>query len=61
MILSVFATSKLVQRPDALFEPFFSSDPELFPVLHDVCEYGTAEEDHMLPTGRILDTNLEFL
>jgi hypothetical protein len=57
----VLSPPELVERPGALFEPLLSADPELLSVFHDVCEDGTAEEDHMFPARRVLDTDLEFL
>lgn len=57
----VFSASELVQRSGTLLEPLLSADPELFPVLHDVGEDGTAEEDHVFPAWRVFDADLEFL
>ena len=57
----VLAARELIQGARALLEPLLPGDPELFPLLHDVREHCTSEEDHVLPAWGILDTNLEFL
>ena len=41
--------------------PLLSRNPELFTALHNIGEHGPSKEDHVLPAGRILDPDLEFL
>ena len=36
-------------------------DPKLRPRLHDVPQHTGAEEDQILPTRRVLDSQFEFL
>ena len=59
--LPLIAPPQLIQRPRALLEPLVARYPEVRAVPHDVCEHGAAEEDHVLPAGRVLDADLEFL
>jgi hypothetical protein len=56
-----FAAAQLVERPDALLEPLLARDPEVLAALHDICEHRAAQEDHVLPAGRVFDLDLEFL
>lgn len=41
--------------------PLFSRNPKLFSSLHDIGQHCATEEDHVLPTWRIFNTDLEFL
>lgn len=53
--------AQLFQDFEALFLVFLTGHPEAVSVLHDVCQYSPAQENHVLATRRVLDTDLEFL
>lgn len=54
--------TELLQRTDQpLFFVLRFGDPELFTVLHNVGQDGTAEEDHVFSSRRILDSDFKVL
>ena len=58
---NLITSTKLVQSPDSLLIPLGFSHPESFPILHDISQNGTSEEDHVFSPWRIFDTDLEVL
>lgn len=61
MILELVGASEFVQRLDTLFVPLLPGYPEVLARFHDISEDSPTQEDHMFPTGRVLDLDLEFL
>lgn len=53
--------SELLQHSRPFLLVLFPRHPEVVLVLHDVGQHGSAKEHHVLPPGRILDPDLEFL
>ena len=60
-LVSSGAILGLHQPIDAHLLVLLFGQPELWLVFHHVGQYGTADEYHVLSSGRILDSNLEFL
>lgn len=58
---SILAPAELLQRSSTLLEPLLSRYPKVVPVLHDIGEDSTTEEDHVFSTWRVFDTDFEFL
>jgi len=58
---NLITSAKLVQSPDSLLIPLGFSNPESFPILHDISQNSTSEEDHVFSPWRIFDTDLEVL
>lgn len=58
----LIAPAELLQRPDeTLLFILCLGHPELFPVLHDIGQDGTTEEDHVFSTRGIFDSDFEVL
>jgi hypothetical protein len=60
-IYNLIPSAKLVQCSHTLLVPFGLGDPESLPVLHDISQHGTSEEDHVFSPWGVLDTDLEVL
>ena len=58
---SALRPTEFVQRPDTLFKPLVSRDPEVLAILHDIGQNCATKEHHVFPTRWILDLDLEFL
>lgn len=58
----LIAPAELLQCPDeTLLLVLCLGYPELFSVLHDIGQDGTTEEDHVLSTRGIFDSDFEVL
>lgn len=53
--------TQLLQNAHPLLLVLLAGEPEVVLVLHDVGKYRPAKENHVLPSGRVLDADLEFL
>lgn len=53
--------SKLFENLETFFLVFLTWHPEIVTVLHDICQNSSTKEHHVFTTGRIFNTNLEFL
>lgn len=53
--------SEFFQHADSFFLVLLPGQPEVVLVLHDVGQHGSAQEHHVLSSGRILNPDLKFL
>jgi len=58
--ISSLSTETLVEAFHTFLVVFLLGDPEFLLVAHDVGQIGTTQEDHVLSSGRIFDSELEF-